>query len=271
MNKNKMVETESYQFPNLKGPCFDSLPYELADTEHPIFSLFSFLRPDIIQILKWRFRYATGHTKNPYAKSRKKILFIPVPKNASQSFYESLFGEKFSGGHFSAQFFKRINPKAFELALKVAVVRNPNDRFSSAINYNKHISNYLYDREFGKKYLNYQSIDELVTVTNRDDTLFEKVTNHTHFRPQVGYLCDSNGRVIINLLVSMDALRSGIDEISRYTGQDYKLSHINRSKNNNSYQLNGRLRDFYDADFRLWELVNQHKSGYVWVNEPKLL
>ena len=271
MNKNKMVETKSYQFPNLKGPCFDSLPYELADTEHPIFSLFSFLRPDIIQILKWRFRYATGHTKNPYAKSRKKILFIPVPKNASQSFYESLFGEKFSGGHFSAQFFKRINPKAFELALKVAVVRNPNDRFSSAVNYNKHVSNYSYDREFGKKYLNYQSIDELVTVSNTDDTLFKKVTNHTHFRPQVGYLCDSNGRVIINLLVSMDALRSGIDEISRYTGQDYKLSHINRSKNNNSYRLNGRLRDFYDADFRLWDLVNQHKSGYVWVNEPKLL
>ena len=42
----------------------------------------------------------------------------------------------------------------------------------------------------------------------------------------------------------------------------------NRSKYNNSCRLNGRLRDFYDADFRLWDLVNQHKSGYVWVNEP---
>ena len=266
------MEAESYHFPNLKGSCFDSLPYELADTGHPIFSLFSFLRPDIIQVLKWRFRYATGHTKNPYAKSRKKILFIPVPKNASNSFYESLFGEKFSGGHFSAQFFKRINPIAFELALKVAVVRNPNDRFSSAVNYNKHTSKILYEREFGEKYLNYQSIDELVSAINKNDTLFEKVTNHTHFRRQVGYLCDSNGRVIINLLISGDALESGINEISRYTEQDYKLYHLNRSKNNNNtYRLNGRLRDFYDADFRLWELVKQKKSGYVWVNEPKLL
>lgn len=265
------METESYQFPNLKGPCFDSLPYELADTGHPIFSLFSFLRPDIIQILKWRFRYATGHTKNPYAKSRKKILFIPVPKNASQSILQSLHGEKFDVGHFSAQFFKRINSRAFELALKVAVVRNPNDRFSSAVNYNKYTSKHLYDRGFAEKYLNYQSIDELIPAINHNDTLFEKVTYHTHFRRQVGYLCDSNGRVIINLLVSMDALESGIDEISRYTGQDYKLNHVNRSKNNNSYRLNGRLRDFYDADFRLWDLVNQHKNGYVWVNEPKLL
>ena len=263
------METESYHFPNLNGPCFDSLPHELVGTKHPIFSLFSFLRPDIIQLLKWRFRYATGLTKNPYAKSREKILFIPVPKNASNSFYESLFGEEFNGGHFSAQFFKRINPKAFEVALKVAVVRNPNDRFSSAINYNKHISKHLGDREFSKKYLNYQSIDELVTAINKDDTLFEEVTYHTHFRPQLGYLCDSNGRVIINLLVSMDDLESGIGEISRYTGQDYKLNHVNKSKNNNTFQLYGRLRDFYEADFRLWNLVNQHKSGYVWVNKPK--
>ena len=265
------METRGCQFPNLKGPCFDSLPYELADTGHPIFSLFSFLRPDIIQILKWRFRYATGLKKDPYAKSRKDLLFIPVPKNASQSILQCLHGEKFNVGHFSAQFFKRINSRAFELALKVAIVRNPNDRFSSAINYNKHISHISYDIEFGKKYLNYQSIDELISAINQDDTLFERVTNHTHFRRQVGYLCDSNGRLIINLLISMDALDSGIDEISRYTGQHYKLNHVNRSRNNNSSRLYGRLRDFYDADFRLWDLVNQHKSGYVWVNEPKLL
>ena len=69
----------------------------------------------------------------------------------------------------------------------------------------------------------------------------------------------------------MDNLESGIGEISRYTGQNYKLNHVNRSKNNNTFQLYGRLRDFYDADFRLWDLVNQHKSGYVWVNKPKLL
>ena len=262
------METRGYKFPNLKGPCFDSLPHELAGTGHPIFSLFSFLRPDIVQVLKWRFRYATGLSKNPYAKSRKKILFIPVPKNASQSFCESLFGKKSSGGHFSAQFFKRINPIAYELALKVAVVRNPNDRFSSAVNYNKHTAKNLHDRAFAEKYLKYQGIDELISATNQDDTLFEKVTNHTHFRRQVGYLCDCNGRVIINLLISWDALESGIGEISRYTDQDYKLSHINRSKYNNSCRLNGRLRDFYDADFRLWDLVNQHKSGYFWVNEP---
>ena len=160
------METRGCQFPNLKGPCFDSLPYELADTGHPIFSLFSFLRPDIIQILKWRFRYATGLKKDPYAKSRKDLLFIPVPKNASQSILQCLHGEKFNVGHFSAQFFKRINSRAFELALKVAIVRNPNDRFSSAINYNKHISHILYDIEFGKKYLNYQSIDELISAIN---------------------------------------------------------------------------------------------------------
>ena len=265
------METRGYQFPNLRGPCFDSLPHELTDTDHPIFSLFSFLRPDIIQILKWRFRYATGLKKDPYAKSRKNLLFIPIPKNASQSILQSLHGGKFNVGHFSAQFFKRINSRAFELALKVAVVRNPSDRFSSAVNYNKHTSKNLHDRGFGEKYLNYQNIDELISAINEDNTLFEKVINHTHFRRQVGYLCDSNGRIIINLLVSMDALESGIDEISRYMGRDYKLNHVNRSKNNNSYRLNGRLRDYYDADFRLWDLVNQHKSGYVWISEPKLL
>ena len=254
-------------FSNLKGACFESPPHELLRSGSKIFSMLP-LSPHFIQLNKWRLRYILHRELDPFHDDKCGVLFIHIPKNAGNSFFEALHGHYPATHHFTAQFYQLINPAKFEKAIKVAVIRDPDERFISAINYNKYLSKDPYDQQIAERYLNYDAYDEVCISADREDSFYQALCEHTHFRRQVGYVCDANGKIIVDLLISMRALAAGLKEIDRVTGCKSKLVHRNASKKvRSSFQLSGRMREFYEADYQLWEMTSQSDSGFIWFNE----
>jgi hypothetical protein len=261
------VSKERIAFKPLPGACFDSLPYELKPSGHWLFSVFPFASM-LMQLYKWKLRYIFSGKLNPYHRSRRGVLFIHIPKNAGSSFVESLYGSNVRSFHFAAQFYRLINKAKFDAVLKVAVVRNPDERFVSAVNYNRQLSGNIADQEFAKKHLSSDSPIEICSMANEGQQRFEGICKHTHFRRQVSYVCDADGKLIVDLLISMDDLSAGLKEIEKFTGREYRIAHRNSSQRmQNGFKLSGRMRDFYDADYQLWNYVSQAKDGIVWVND----
>jgi len=252
----------------LSGVCFDSPSHELLPSKHWAFSLLP-TSSEFVQINKWRTRYALNNHTNPYHAARQGLLFVHIPKNAGTSFFRTLFGSKAITEHFSAQFYHQLNKVNFEKSLKIAVVRDPDERFVSAVNFNRYTSSQSADREFGNKFLNYDSMDTLCQSIDRNDSLFDHVSRHVHFRRQVGYVCDSDGEVIVDLLISMNSLVAGLKEVGRVVGRDFTLEHRNVSPRQNiGFKMRGRMREYFEPDFRLWDFVSKSEQGFVWMNTP---
>jgi hypothetical protein len=252
----------------LSGVCFDSPSHELLPSKHWMFSLLP-TSSEFVQINKWRTRYALNNHTNPYHAARQGLLFVHIPKNAGTSFFRTLFGSKAITEHFSAQFYHQLNKVNFEKSLKIAVVRDPDERFVSAVNFNRYTSSQSADREFGNKFLNYDSMDTLCQSIDRNDSLFDHVSRHVHFRRQVGYVCDSDGEVIVDLLISMNSLVAGLKEVGRVVGRDFTLEHRNVSPRQNiGFKMSGRMREYFEPDFRLWDFVSKSEQGFVWMNTP---
>jgi hypothetical protein len=225
----------------------------------------------LIQLYKWKLRYVFSAKLNPYHSSRGGVLFIHVPKNAGCSFVESLYGSDVKSFHFTAQFYRLINEAKFNAVLKVAVVRDPDERFVSAVNYNRRLSGDFSDQEFAKKYLSHGSPLDICRVANENEQCFQRICEHTHFRRQVSYVCDADGEIIVDLLISMNSLSAGLKEIERFFSRDYNITHRNSSQRmQDGFKLSGRFREFYDADYQLWDYVSQAEGGFVWVNDPSI-
>lgn len=263
--------TNKIKFEGLRGVCFDLPPHELLPTGHWAFKILP-VSPAWIQSNKYRLRVALGTRTDPFASDRKSLLFIHIPKNAGTSVARSLFGVDANLlGHYSAQFFRRLNSKKYEQFLKVAVVRDPIERFVSAVNYNRFTSKVSANRSFAEKCLNFENLSELAQALDHDRELFKQVTNHMHFRRQVGYVCDPSGKVMVDFLLSMKSLHAGIEELGRVLGRDISLAHANVSPpNRDGFEMSSALRDFYAPDFELWDRVSQSESGFVWLNDSYL-
>lgn len=261
------------RFRNLTGPGFTEPLYELRPHRHLLFRIVRPLgfSPEGFNRCKFRIRHILNTPKNPFKRYQSEILLIRIPKNASSSLCDILYGRGRLTPHFTAQFLQQINPNRFQKAIKVAVVRNPQTRFPSAILYNQHKSPNPHDQRFARKFLSDSSPSELNQAMNKDADLRAKIFGQTHFRRQISYICDPQGEAIVDLLISIDSLAAGIQEISRVTGRQLKIVHRNASPriiSGESFKMAGAVREYYEPDFKLWNFVNDSKEGFVWLTAP---
>lgn len=144
-----------------------------------------------------------------------------------------------------------ISSEAFDAMYKFTVVRNPWDRLVSEYSYQK------YPYSF-KRF-----IFEYFPVPGQDN--YEK--NHGHYRhvmPQVEFVCDEHGELMVDSVVKFESLQKDFNEVAKaITGEAITLPHKNSTYANPVVATLKRLvakkpakkvdfREFYDNETKAW-------------------
>ena len=158
------------------------------------------------------------------------IIFVHVPKAAGTSVNEALYGRFM--GHITAQQAQKFAPKTFNLLPSFAIVRNPWARLVSAYRFAKagagqgkgliagihnavqyQIPEFENFPTFVEEWLKYQRIETLDFV----------------FRPQLPFIADRNGEVLVDFVGRMENLASSEHFVTTHTKKQINIGHSNKS------------------------------------------
>lgn len=190
------------------------------------------------------------------------IAFIHVPKTGGISACEFLYGRG-TVGHQTAERWRRFDPIKFETWMKVAVTRDPVDRFLSAFDYLQEPGRNTSDRIFAWRYLQrHPSVDSFVAHIARRPRIQKAVTSFFHFRPQTDYF-SAGGEIIVDRLIPFERIAEELPTLVRPGGA---LPHLNRRESARTQRAvlspasRAVIADIYADDFAAHRLALS--SGY---------
>jgi hypothetical protein len=154
------------------------------------------------------------------------------------------------GPHIPAYAYQWASPVFFGSAFKFSVVRNPWDRLVSAFHFLKS-SRWPDDRAWSEKHLaDFDTFEAFLAALERP--LFRNlVLSQVHFHPQVDFIADPKGRVLIDRVIYFERLADGLRRVAerlQLEAPEDKLSRLNASAHLD-------YRDCYDDRGR--EIVGQ--------------
>lgn len=177
-------------------------------------------------------------------------IFIHVPKAAGTSISLALYGE--DPWHYTADDYRREYPKQFEKYFTFAFVRNPFDRL---------LSTYLYSFVQKERHpttsvafvTEYTSFEQFIL----DWINIENVNSHYFFYPQLRYLTDESGRMLIDYLGRMETIAEDYQFVRARLGADVELEQRNKTehKDYQSYytpEMIQLVEDVYGDDLKLF-------------------
>ena len=182
----------------------------------------------------------------------QKVIFVHVPKSAGTSIAMALYGRTIN--HLPASYYRNANRRKFGSYYSFAVVRNPLERLVSA---------YLYAKRGGTAQVPISKPETYrVSEFHRFDTffydwlLFQKELDFV-FRPQHEFLCDTDGRILVNDIFDITELHQCSLTLSEVLGKKVRFGHFNRSGLSNldyrqyytSHKLVCDVRRFYERDY----------------------
>lgn len=147
---------------------------------------------------------------------------LPFRRDPADLYYDS---------HFSARWLRtRIGPELFEKAFKFSVVRDPFDRLVSSYEFirqvNTHHAHEAAKRMGFKEFLKYQ-----------------KRRNLSYFRPQLYYLSDRHGNIIVDKIYRFEEFDNVLEDVCSHIGipAPEAMPHRNSSKR-------ASLSSYYDDE-----------------------
>jgi hypothetical protein len=180
----------------------------------------------------------TGYSLKPY--DTHKCIYVRIPKCASRSVSQSLFGN-FGGGHQTILEYQLIfSRKEFSTYFKFTLVRNPWDRLVSAYHFLREGGIAKTDMAWADKHLfAYIDFDVFVkTWVNRDT-----IHSFQHFRPQYEYICGRQGRLLLDFVGYYENLDGDFAYIQDRLGISGKLLFSNKTRSRRR-----DYRSYYDDD-----------------------
>ena len=167
-------------------------------------------------------------------------IFIHINKTAGTSVGNAI-GLDVKQHLTAKEIISRIGQQQWDCAYKFTFVRNPWDRA---------VSLYEYRRKKNKTQIASKGIGFIEWVgcvfSDHPDPYFHN--NPKSYQPQVEWLKDDNGRIMIDFAGRFESINRDFERIKVVTGSSANLPHLNASKRT-SYQ------SYYDAETR--ELVRQ--------------
>ncbi len=193
------------------------------------------------------------------AFEQTRSIFIHVPKTAGQSVAMALYNRGIA--HMSWREWYQRNPRKFASYFKFAVLRDPIARFCSAFDFLKAGGMLQQDKEFAGRVLQrFATVNDLASAL-ADVELQEQVMHWWHFRPQAYFVADEFGRSKMDLLIPLENLQTGVNEVARKLklNRPIEIPYLNQTPIRHSEELNdhGRrvLRKLYQQDFALRDLA----------------
>jgi hypothetical protein len=177
------------------------------------------------------------------AFNRTGIALIHIPKNAGSSVEQALYGMKI--GHRTWAETRALAPEQFDKWHKIAVVRDPIDRFVSAFRYLSTGGRNAHDHEFSRRFVRGKDINDFVA------SLSPQAMRWFHFRPQSEFVT-ADGKLKIDELIQLPSVGERLSQLI-----DTPLPHLNASTQRRAGQLSSasleRLRNVYAEDFELYQ------------------
>jgi hypothetical protein len=199
-----------------------------------------------------------------------RCIFVHVPKTGGVSIAQSLFGSQV-GGHRTAMDYRVIfGPRLFGEYFKFAFVRHPVDRLVSAFWFLKSGGMHAEDAAWARANLDgFDTVDDFV---NRWLTP-ESAAGWRHFRPQRDYVCDHDGRLLVDFVGRFEQIDADFAVVAERLRIEAILMHANSSGSSRPHGLSPAglavVERVYRADYRLFGYEPSDESaGGRRANEP---
>ena len=202
--------------------------------------------------------------KEWYSQLHKhKCIFIHIPKTAGVSVSVSLLGSGIA--NMPALYYKVLLGKGtFNQYFKFAFVRNPFTRLVSAYEFLQGGGGGHYDEKIVSIIKPYKSFESFVMEYLNQNT----IKASRYFRPQHYFVCDSNGKIIINYLGHFEELEKDYEFIRNKIGTGEPLKKLNVTKNKRmlieEYYFNDKIKQkvisLYNKDFELFGYSKETSS-----------
>lgn len=174
---------------------------------------------------------------------RAGIVFIHVPRAAGTSFNQALYGRFM--GHVAALEVERWASQEVRSLPSFAIVRNPWDRLVSAFRFAKRGSGEggQIQAAIARPELyrgpQFETFESFVTewLVKRDVATLDLV-----FRPQSQFLCDEQGKILVDHIGRLENLQPTLDFVQAKLGHPLNVDISNSSGKRTDY------RDYYTPD-----------------------
>ena len=191
---------------------------------------------------------------------KNRCIFVHVPKAGGTSVEcSAIFDDQRArtgdhvGGHFTALEYRATYPDEFRDYFTFAFVRNPYDRLVSAFLYLNRGGTTPGDRRVFEVHLKrYQGDFEAFCEGLHDH---ESVRSILHLRPQVDFVCDENGELIVDYVGRLEQMAADFAVVTKRLGEQVRLPRKNRSTQMGYYRFyrSARVREIvtgvYESDF----------------------
>ena len=174
----------------------------------------------------------------------ENFVFIHINKTGGSSVSDALGIQRH---HLTAYTVRNlIGEKAWREKFKFAFVRNPWDRV---------VSQYHYRYEADQQGIRSKGIefDAWVRLVFKEQDA-EFVNSHYMFMPQVEWICDMQGRSILDFVGRLENMEADFAHVASEIGSSAKLKHLRKSMRND-------YRTYYDDETR--RIVDNHFAADI--------
>lgn len=155
-----------------------------------------------------------------------KCIFIHIPKAAGTSVTNALFGP--ISRHVPYFEYERANPRKFAKYFKFTFVRNPWDRLLSAYIFLKKGGLNEIDRAWADANLaRFETFEQFVLEWVTE----ENVWSWVHFKPQHHFICNKQGRCMMDFVGHMETLAADFSVVAARLGIEAQLPVLNKTRN----------------------------------------
>jgi hypothetical protein len=208
--------------------------------------------------LRYRVMDLRGRGEYSHFADDCRCIFIHIPKAAGTSVALTLFGQ--GSRHVPWFEYQKANPWKFKRYFKFTFVRNPWDRL---------VSSYYFLRKGGLNDADARWADQNLAPYPDFGSFVRGWLNEAniqtwvHFLPQHHFICDADGKVMVDFVGRMENLDNDFAYVAERLGCDKKLAKVNTGNDrhySDQYDEETReiVRRVYAKDIELFGYAFEH-------------
>lgn len=190
----------------------------------------------------------------------RDLIFVHIAKNAGSAVSGAVYPDFppsmsiEANAHHTAQYLRRLDRDRFDRYASFAILRQPADRLRSAFNYLRFDSPFAADRAFARCQLaDFADFGDFCDRLDADR--MADLMRWPHFQPQVSYVCDTSGELMVDYLMTLDELELGLAQLADHLSLHFGPLSECSGRAEHHGKADEVVSAFYDDDLAIYEEV----------------